>query len=98
MQLISGQSLEGDEQGVMRLSGQEQGRGRRTDKGTGERRTRTSTVKEQDRSHCHLWARLTWIVSCLARMAPMVSHRLVRRQQAAHSADWSRPDFFAHLR
>lgn len=38
------------------------------------------------------------MVSCLAKIAPMVSHRLIRRQHAAHNADWSRPDFLPHLR
>ena len=73
-------------------------RSRKTSRGTSPEVKLPRMGKEQDRNHCHLWAQHTWMVSCLARIAPMVSHRLVRRQQAAHSADWSRPDFFPHLR
>ena len=73
-------------------------RSRKTSRGTGPRAKLLCVGNEQTSSHCHLWSQPTWMVSCLARIAPMVSHKLVRRQHAAHSTDWSRPDFLPHLR
>lgn len=73
-------------------------RTRKASRGTDPRAKLLCVGKEQNRSHCHLWSQPTWMVSCLARIAPMVSHRLIRRQHAAHNADWSRPDFLPHLR